>query len=277
MAGERSTHRTLIRTQWDAAMRWLFACAGIPLLFLLVVPGLTLAQRFSFAEFLHQLSERTTLQAIKLSFVTATLTTFVVLLMGTPIAYLLARRQTRLLRALEVLIDLPTIFPPVVAGIALLLAFGRMGFIGKWLNEMGIDIVFTPIAVIMAQTFVAAPFYIKTATIGLRMVSTDTIEAAALEGADWFQTLIHVTIPMSWRSIFSGAALCWARAMGEFGATMIFAGNTPGRTQTMTLAVYVGFEIDLDQALTLAVILLSTSAIVLYATRTFMAVGSEDD
>jgi len=277
MAGNRSTQKTPMRTQWDAAMRWLFACAGAPLLFLLVVPGLSLAQRFSFSEFIRQLGERTTLQAIKLSFVTATITTIIVLLMGTPIAHLLARRQTRLLRALEVLVDLPTIFPPVVAGIALLLAFGRTGFVGKWLNAVGIDIVFTPIAVVMAQTFVAAPFYVKSATIGLRMVSADTKDAAALEGADWLQTLFYVTIPMSWRSIFSGAALCWARAMGEFGATMIFAGNTPGRTQTMTLAVYMGFEIDLDQALTLAVILLSTSAVVLYATRTFMASGSDDE
>ena len=257
-------------------MRWLFACAGIPLLFLLTVPALSLAQRFSFSELINQLSQRTTYQAIRLSFVTATLTTVVVIMTGTPLAYLLARKQSRLLRALEVLIDLPTIFPPVVAGIALLLAFGRTGFIGRWLDAMGIEIVFTPVAVIMAQTFVAAPFYIKSATLGLRTVSADTIEAASLEGADWLQTLFHVTIPMSWRALFSGAALCWARAMGEFGATMIFAGNTPGRTQTMTLAVYIGFEVDMDQALTLAVILLSTSAIVLYATRAFMAADRDD-
>ena len=272
-----SRHRSRLGSQWDVAMRTVFACAGFPLIFLLVIPGLSLAQRFSFAEFFHQLGDHTTIRAIKLSFVTATLTTLVVVLMGTPIAHLLARRQSRVLRILEVLIDLPTIFPPVVAGIALLLAFGRMGFIGKWLSALGIEIVFTPTAVIMAQTFVAAPFYIKTATIGLRMVNSDTTEAAALEGADWFQTLIYVTIPMCWRALFSGAALCWARAMGEFGATMIFAGNTPGRTQTMTLAVYMGFEVDLDQALTLAVILLSTSALVLYATRTLMALNSDDD
>jgi molybdate transport system permease protein len=244
------------RTRRNAAMRWLFASAGTPLLCLLIVPALSLAQRFSLSEFMHQLSERNTYQAIKLSFITATITTVVVMIMGTPLAHLLARRQSRSLRILEVLIDLPTIFPPVVAGI---------------------ELVFTSTAVIMAQTFVAAPFYIKSATVGLRAVSSETIEAASLEGADWFQTLIYVTIPMSWRSIFSGLALCWARAMGEFGATMIFAGNLPGKTQTMTLAVYVGFEVDLDQALTLAVILLSTSALVLYATRTFMAVSSDDD
>jgi molybdate transport system permease protein len=265
------------RTRRNAAMRWLFASAGTPLLCLLIVPALSLAQRFSLSEFMHQLSERNTYQAIKLSFITATITTVVVMIMGTPLAHLLARRQSRSLRILEVLIDLPTIFPPVVAGIALLLAFGRTGFIGRWLDAVGIELVFTSTAVIMAQTFVAAPFYIKSATVGLRAVSSETIEAASLEGADWFQTLIYVTIPMSWRSIFSGLALCWARAMGEFGATMIFAGNLPGKTQTMTLAVYVGFEVDLDQALTLAVILLSTSALVLYATRTFMAVSSDDD
>lgn len=263
-------------SQKDAVMRGLFACAGIPLLFLLVIPALALAQRFSFSEFIHQLSEESTYQAIKLSFITATVTSFTVMVMGTPIAYVLARRQTRLLRILEVLIDLPTIFPPIVAGIALLLAFSRAGFIGRWLDAMGIQIAFTPTAVIMAQTFVAAPFYIKSAALGFRAVNPDTVEAASLEGADWFQTLRYVTIPMSWRAIFSGVALCWARAMGEFGATMIFAGNMPGRTQTMTLAVYFGYEVDLDQALTLAVILLSTSAIVLYAARTFMAAGDDE-
>ena len=260
----------------NTAFRWLFASAGIPLLCLLVIPALTLAGRFSFAEFIHQLSERTTQQAIELSFITATITTFLVMVTGTPIAYLLARRQSHLLRILEVLIDLPTIFPPVVAGIALLLAFGRTGLIGRWLDAMGIEIVFTPVAVVMAQTFVAAPFYIKSATFGLRSISTDTVESASLEGADWLQTMFYVTLPMCWRAIFSGAALCWARAMGEFGATMIFAGNTPGRTQTMTLAVYIGFEVDMDQALTLAIILLSTSGLVLYVTRTFMSRGEDE-
>ena len=132
---------------------------------------------------------------------------------------------------------------------------------------LGLQIPFTTLAVVMAQTFVAAPLYVKTATLGLSAVSRDMEEAAALDGATTWATFRLVMLPLAFRSIIGGATLCWARALGEFGATIIFAGNLSGRTQTMPLAVYIGFEIDMNQALTLAWILLAVSFGVLFAVR----------
>lgn len=245
--------------------------ACLPLLVILLIPGAALLQRFTFDGFLQQLQDKNTLAAIRLSAITSTITTVLVMIAGTPIAYLIARRSGRSMRVLETIVDLPTVFPPAVAGVALLLAFGRKGMVGEWLSAHGIEIVFTPVAVVIAQIFVAGPFYIRTAAVGLAAVPNETLEAARLDGADWIAQLRHVTLPLAWRAIVSGAVLCWARAVGEFGATMIFAGNMPGRTQTMTLAVYIGFETDLDQALVLAVILLTLSFLVLLLTRTWLA------
>ena len=163
--------------------------------------------------------------------------------------------------------------PPAVAGLALLMAFGRRGLLGSWLQTLGIEIAFTPLAVIMAQMFVAAPYYIKTASVGLAGVSADLERAAALDGAGTLQVLRYITLPLAWRGIVGGIVLCWARALGEFGATIIFAGNYPGRTQTMPLAVYLGFEIDLNLALTLGVILLVLSFSLLLSVRAILRDG----
>lgn len=258
-------------------MRWLFALAGVPLFLLLLIPVLALGQRFSLHTFLAQLSERNTRFAIWLSFVTSTLTTLLVLVMGTPLATVLARRRGCYVRILELMVDLPTIFPPAVAGLALLIAFSPHGFIGKWLDAMGIDVVFTPAAVVIAQMFVAAPFYIKTATVGLEAVHPELVQAAALDGADWFQTLRYIRLPLAWRAMITGTILCWARALGEFGATIMLAGNTPGRTQTMTLAVYLAFQSDMDEAITLALILLGTSCAVLLVARAFLGSRLPED
>lgn len=244
--------------------------AGIPLLALLLLPLLSLLLKTSLTTVLHYLGDSSTTQAIGLSLSTSMATTVAVTLLGTPLAYLLARQRFRAKRLLDVVIDLPTVLPPAVAGLALLMAFGRRGLIGTWLQTLGIEIAFTPLAVVMAQTFVAAPYYIKTATIGLAAVSRDLEHAAAMDGASPLQTFRHIILPLAWRGIVGGAALCWARALGEFGATIIFAGNFPGRTQTMPLAVYLGFEIDLSQALTLAVILLAFSFGILIAVRAIL-------
>jgi molybdate transport system permease protein len=163
------------------------------------------------------------------------------------------------------------VLPPAVAGLALLMAFGRRGMLGGALGALGIELPFTAIAVIMAQTFVAAPFFIKAAALGLSGVSYELERAAALDGASPFQTFRLVTLPLSWQGVVGGVALCWARALGEFGATIIFAGNLPGRTQTMPLAVYLGFEIDLTSALTLSVILLAVSFVILIAVRAILS------
>jgi molybdate transport system permease protein len=159
--------------------------------------------------------------------------------------------------------DLPTVLPPAVAGIALLMTFGRNGLVGGWLADAGISITFTQTAVIMAQTFVAVPLFIKSAAIGFSAIDPELRQAASLDGAGRWQIFRHVILPLSWASILSGAVLTWARALGEFGATIIFAGNLPGRTQTMPLAIYLGFEYDLQSALSLAVILVGLSFLAL--------------
>lgn len=170
-------------------------------------------------------------QAIQMSMKTSGAATGITLVFGAPLAYLLARRRFRGRAVLDTLIDLPMLLPPSVAGIALLVAFGRRGLVGQSLADVGIQIAFTQIAVIMAQVFVASPL----------------------------STFWRITLPLSASALFGGIVMTWARALGELGATIIFAGNFPGRTQTMPLAIYIGFEIDLRIALTLAALLLAIS------------------
>ena len=249
---------------------WRLLIASAPLLALLMLPILALVLKTPPMTLLRYLGSSSVHQAISLSLLTSTATAVMVIVMGLPLAYLLARRRFRGQRLVEVLIDLPTVLPPAVAGLALLMAFGRRGLIGSWLQNLGIEVAFTPVAVMMAQMFVAAPYYIKTASVGLAGVSVDLERAAALDGAGTLQVLRYITLPLAWRGIIGGIVLCWARALGEFGATIIFAGNYPGRTQTMPLAVYLGFEIDLNLALTLGVILLVLSFGILLAVRAIL-------
>ncbi|MCB0164190.1 MAG: ABC transporter permease subunit, partial [Anaerolineae bacterium] len=150
---------------------------------------------------------------------------------------------------------------------ALLMAFGRRGLVGEWLEVGGLHIAFTQVAVVLAQTFIAAPFYVKAAMLGFAGVDRDLEQAAALDGAGGWQAFRFVTLPLAWTALLSGAVMTWARALGEFGATIIFAGNYPGRTQTMPLAIYIGFELDLDIALTLSVILVGCSFVVLLVVK----------
>ncbi len=238
-----------------------------PLALLLILPLVALVAHVRPARLIHNLAQPATLQAITLSLITSGATVILSVLLGTALAHCLARRKFAGRTILEVLIDLPTVLPPAVAGIALLLTFGRGGLLGPAERSLGIEIVFTPIAVVVAQTFVAAPYYIKSATFGLASVPRNLEEAAALDGATPLQTFRDVTIPVAWRALAGGAVLCWARALGEFGATIIFAGNYPGRTQTMPLAIYIGFQIDPEQAITLAVLLLALSFGLLIAIR----------
>jgi molybdate transport system permease protein len=252
---------------------WPLLILGGPLLVLLLIPLLALVVKTAPAAMWQAVSQETTRQAIALSLRTSTATVLLVLLFGTPLAYLMGRRRPPRVSLLEVLIDLPTVLPPAVAGLALLMAFGRRGLLSGLLGPLGIQIPFTTLAVIMAQTFVAAPYYVKTAAVGLSGVSRELEQAAALDGANTWATFRHVMLPLTWQSLVGGATLCWARALGEFGATIIFAGNLPGRTQTMPLAVYLGFEIDMNQALTLAAILLALSFGLLFTVRATLRRG----
>jgi molybdate transport system permease protein len=251
-------------TQKQSVLLWVFS---LPLIAFLLIPLGALLLRLSLSDLLAHLLHPQVAQAIALSMATTSMTLLITLIVGTPVGYLLARGEFRGKQMLDTLIDLPMVLPPAVAGIALLLAFGRRGLFGQYLDDLGIHIAFTQSAVILAQIFVAAPFYVKSAATGFAAIDQELEHAAALDGASGWQIFRLITIPLAWTPLLSGAVMTWARALGEFGATIIFAGNFPGRTQTMPLAIYLGFELDLNIALTLAVILLAASFLVLLVVK----------
>jgi molybdate transport system permease protein len=242
----------------------------LPLLLFLALPLVAMFLKTSPANLWANLSNPQVIQAISLSLLTTLVTLGMTILLGTPVAYLLARYQFPFRRAVDTLLDLPTVLPPSVAGVALLMAFGRRGLVGEWLEFWGLHIAFTQVAVVLAQTFIAAPFFVKAATIGFANVDRDLEQAAELDGASRAHVFRFITLPLSWPALLSGAVMTWARALGEFGATIIFAGNYPGRTQTMPLAIYIGFELDLDVALTLSIILVGCSFLVLMVVKSFL-------
>ena len=222
-----------------------------------MLPLAALVLRLPPGRLIPSLSSPQVVQAVTLSLATTLVTTVVTVCFGTPVGYLLARRRFRFRRVVDTLVDLPTVLPPAVAGVGLLMAFGRRGILGGTLDAWGIQIAFTWVAVVMAQTFVASAFYVKAAALGFASIDPELEQSAALDGASSWQVFRHVTLPLASAALLSGAVMTWARALGEFGATIIFAGNYPGRTQTMPLAIYLGFELDLNVALTLAVILIA--------------------
>lgn len=255
-----SVRRWLVRTPW-------LALAALPLLLFLLAPVAALVLQVDVGHLRADLANSQVRQAITLSVTTTVATTVVSVLSGTPLAYLLARRRFPGWGLLDTLIDLPMVLPPAVAGIALLVTFGRQGLVGQYLLPLGITIPFTPVAVILAQTFVAAPYYVKAAATGFRAIERELEQAAAIDRASPAQIFASVTLPLAAPALLGGAIMTWARALGEFGATIIFAGNFPGRTQTMPLAIYLGFQVDLGVAVSLAAILLTTSFLVLFLVK----------
>ncbi|MGH7133002.1 MAG: ABC transporter permease [Phycisphaerales bacterium] len=240
---------------------------ALPLLLLLVVPVVMLIVRTTPRAIIAELQDRETLQAIGLSLGTSTAALIVSVVLGSPLAYWLARTKSRAATVVEALVDLPTVLPPAVAGVALLLTLGRNSLFGGWLNAMGIEIAFTPVAVVIAQVFVASPYFVRAARAGFASVDVAQREAAINLGASRWTEFRSVLAPLAAPSLGAGAAMCWSRAVGEFGATIIFAGNFPGRTQTMPLAVYIGFENGLDRALVLSTVLVGLSLVVLLGVR----------
>ncbi|MFN2199373.1 MAG: ABC transporter permease [Anaerolineales bacterium] len=240
---------------------------SVPLLAFLTIPLVILVFTTSPAQLLENLHNPLVVQAVLLSLRTTFISLLIILLGGTPLAYLLARFDFPLRGLVDTLVDLPTVLPPAVAGVALLIAFGRMGTFGPALMLLGIEIPFTSAAVIMAQVFIAAPFYVRSAAIGFAAIDPELEQSAGLDGANAWQVLRHVTLPLARTALLGGAVLAWARALGEFGATIIFAGNFPGRTQTMPLAIYLGFEFDMNIALTLSVLLVGVSFLVMIVVK----------
>ncbi|BCL17864.1 ABC transporter permease [Micromonospora sagamiensis] len=247
--------------------------AALGLLFL-VLPLVGLLARAPWADLPRRLAEPGVLTALRLSLVSATLATLLCLLLGVPLAWLLARVEFPGRRLVRALVTVPLVLPPVVGGVALLLVFGRRGLLGGWLDAtFGVSLPFTTAGVVLAESFVAMPFLIIAVEGALRGADRRYEEAAATLGASRWTTFTHVTLPLVAPGVTAGAVLCWARALGEFGATITFAGNYPGTTQTMPLAVYLALETDLEAAIVLSLVLLAVSVTILAVLRDHWTVG----
>jgi len=208
--------------------------------------------------------------ALVLSLVTTAISLAVVIAVATPVAHLLARRQFRGKSLVEAIVDLPIVLPPSVAGLALLLVLGRRGLLGSALDDAGVDIAFTTFAVVLAQVFVSAPFFIRSARAGIAAVDRDLEDAARVDGASERQVFRSVTVPLAGGALAAGLVMTWARALGEFGATIMFAGNVEGRTQTLPLLVYGEFQGgQLDTSIAAAAMLVLAAFGVLLAVRLF--------
>jgi molybdate transport system permease protein len=214
-----------------------------------------------------ELAERAVLDALALSLMTSTVSVGVGVVLGIPIALLLARHAFRGRVVAEALVDLPIILPPSVAGLALLFAFGRRGAVGPALEVFGLTLPFTTVAVVLAQVFVSMPFFIRAARAGIRSVPRELEDAARVDGATENAVVRRVSLPLAASALGAGVVLAWARAMGEFGATILFAGNIEGRTQTLPLLVYSEFQGSLDAAVAAATILVVAAVGVLIAVR----------
>jgi molybdate transport system permease protein len=250
-----------------AALRAGAVGLGAGLILLLGLPLLSLVLRITPAALLDRLREPPIVQALGLSLLTSLAATISVIALGLPVAYALAMAEFRGKRLLELLIELPLVLPPTVAGVALLTAFGRTGLAGGALGWLGVTLPFTTLGVVVAQAFVAAPFFVGAARAGFAEVDRKYLDTAATLRAPPAVIFLRVLAPLAAPSLLAGAAMSWARALGEFGATITFAGNMPGVTQTMPLAVYLALQSDVDAAVALSVLLLALSLAVLVGIR----------
>src|SRR5712664_199603 len=233
-----------------------------------IIPLLGLLLRTPWTSAWHQVGSPEVLTALRLSLLASFSATAIALILGVPLAWSFARLTFPGRSVLRALTVLPMVLPPVVGGVALLLAFGRRGLVGGWLaTTFGVHLPFTTAGAIMAETFVAMPFLVITVEAGLSSMDARFEDAARTLGASRWTVLWRVTLPLVRPSLIAGAVLCWARALGEFGATITFAGNFPGRTQTMPLAVYLALETNPDAAIVLSLVLLAVSLAVLIGLR----------
>ncbi|MCA9577322.1 MAG: molybdate ABC transporter permease subunit [Sandaracinaceae bacterium] len=205
--------------------------------------------------------------ALRLSLLTTSVSLALTTALGTPLAWMLARADSRASRALESALQLPIVIPPSVAGVAMLFAFGRRGLLAGWLYPAGWSVAFTTGAVVLAQVFVSAPFYVQAAVSAFRRVDERVLAVARTLGATPLRVFSRVAVPLALRGLVAGAALAWARALGEFGATLMFAGNLEGRTQTLPLAIYGALETDMRAAQALSVVLVVVSLLLLLGVR----------
>ena len=221
------------------------------------LPFIALLLRVTPGELVARLASPVVLDALRVSLVTSVAATAVVVALGVPVAWLLATREFPGKRVVEVLVQLPMVLPPTVAGFALLMAFGRAGLAGRTLGALGFSLPFTTAGVVVAQVFMAAPFLVGPARAAFATLDPRLLDAAATLRAREAFAFFHVALPLARPALLAGVAMSGARALGEFGATITFAGNMPGTTQTMPLAVYVALQSDLDAAIALSVLLLA--------------------
>jgi molybdate transport system permease protein len=267
MNESRSPWRVAARAMLGALApdRITFTLAALLLLIFLVLPVAAIFIKVARATApLDALGSSVVTEALRLSLITSSISAAVVAVLGTPVAFLLARYRVPGRAVVDSLVDLPMVLPPAVAGLGLLMAFGRRGILGGALDVLGLELAFTTAAVVMAQTFVAAPFYIRSAKAGFEGVDRELERVSATLGSSRLRTFFRVTVPLAGPALMGGAVMAWARALGEFGATIMFAGNTIGRTQTMPLAIYIAFQDDMTAALVLAAILVVVSFAVLF-------------
>ncbi|WP_435827234.1 ABC transporter permease [Nonomuraea dietziae] len=262
-AGRRDSPRRV-----TGRLPWMLLVPAVLGLAFLVLPLAGLLVRAPWPTLLERLAEPQVLQALRLSLVTASIATAVCLLLGVPLAWLLARVSFPGRRVVRALVTVPLVLPPVVGGVALLLLLGRRGLLGQWLEStFGLTLPFTTAGVVVAEAFVAMPFLVISVEGALRGADQRFEEAAATLGASRWTVFRRVTLPLIMPGIVAGAVLCWARALGEFGATITFAGNFPGTTQTMPLAVYLALETEPEAAIVLSLVLLAVSVIILASLR----------
>lgn len=254
-----------IWSRWSA--RLLVAVLAGSFFLFLGIPLAALVIREPPALLWQAIQQPEALQAFQLSIITTCISTFLTVVFGLPVAYVLARLRFPGRAVLETIVTMPTVLPPVVAGVALLITFGRFGLLGRYLSPLGITLPFTTVAVVMAQMFVASPFFINTAKAGLEQVDRRYELAAYTLRASPFYTFRRVILPLIRPALLSGMGLAWSRALGELGATITFAGNFPGVTETTPIAVYITAESDLESAVALSVVLLAISFALLLALR----------
>lgn len=269
----RTSIRRLARTaRWGqprpAVLAVVVAVGAAVAVFFFGAPLVALVARWvASGRWLDPLTNPAAVAAIALTIGTTAASLALILVLGTPLAYVLARWRFPGLRLVRAALDLPMVLPPAVAGLALLMAFGRRGLLGAPLGSLGVELAFTTAAVVMAQCFVAGPLYVRSAAAALARVHPEMEEAALIFGASQWEVFRWITVPLVRSSLAAGVVLAWARAVGEFGATILFAGSLMGRTQTMSLAIYSALEVDLDLAVALAVILLGVSGAILALMR----------
>jgi molybdate transport system permease protein len=256
------------RTPYDARVPVVLLVPALVAVAFLLLPLAGLVIRAPWRSLDDVLAESQVVEALRLSLVCATAATALSLVVGVPLAWVLARARFRGRGLLRALVTLPLVLPPVVGGVALLLAFGRRGIVGEHLDAwFGVTLPFSTLGVVVAETFVAMPFLVVTVEGAFRSADRGFEEAAATLGASRLTVFRRVTLPLIGPSLAAGSVLCWARALGEFGATITFAGNFPGRTQTMPIAVYLALERDPEAAIALSLVLLAVSVAVLVALR----------